>query len=350
MKHVAIDLGGRESQICVRSSDGQILEEDRRSTLGLQKYLAALEPAKVVLETCAEAFMVAEWARMAGHEVTVVPASLVRALGVGSRGIKNDVRDSRHLSEASCRMQRLPSVHVPCLRSRELKSLCTLRESLVTARTKLMNSARGWLRGQAVGRIKAGSADTFTRRLHSLWKEKTGGTLPAALLRQTTAIDVLTEQMLLAEKELQEFAKADPVCRRLLTVPGVGALVAVRYFCAVDDVTRFPSAHAVQSYLGLTPGEDASSDKKRLTGITKAGPARVRWVLQQAAWSAWRFRPNDPIVQWTERVAQRRGRRVAATALARKLAGIMFAIWRDGTSYRATRSPADSVVGTSVAA
>ena len=83
---------------------------------------------------------------MAGHEVTVVPASLVRALGVGSRGIKNDVRDSRHLSEASCRMQRLPSVHVPCLRSRELKSLCTLRESLVTARTKLMNSARGWLR------------------------------------------------------------------------------------------------------------------------------------------------------------------------------------------------------------
>jgi transposase len=343
MNHVAIDLGGRESQICLRSGDGRILQEERRSTLGLQKYLATLEPSKVVVETCAEAFMVAEWARSVGHDVTVVPASLVRALGVGSRGIKNDVRDARNLSEASCRMQRLPSVHIPRAASRELKSLCTLRESLVTSRTKLINSARGWLRGQAVGRVRPGSADSFTHRLRALWREKTAGDLPPALQRQVVSIDVLTEQMLAAEQELQEFAKGDAICRRLMTVPGVGPLVAVRFFSAIDDVSRFSSAHALQSYIGLTPGEDSSSDTKRSTGITKAGAPRVRWLLQQAAWVAWRFHKNDPIVHWTEGVAQRRGRKVAATALARKLAGIMFAVWRDGTTYRRTRIPLDSI-------
>jgi transposase len=134
-----------------------------------------------------------------------------------------------------------------------------------------------------------------------------------------------------------------------MTVPGVGAIIAVSYFCAIDDVTRFPGAHAVQSYLGLTPGENSSSDTKRTTGITKAGAPRVRWALQQAAWTAWRCRRADPMIKWTEQVAQRRGRKVAATALARKIAGILFAISRDGTAYswdsssRPAAAPAQAV-------
>jgi transposase len=337
MRHVAIDLGGRESQICVRSADGQVVAEDRRPTLGLRKYLASMEPARVVLETCAEAFTVAEWARTAGHDVVVVPAALVRALGVGARGLKSDVRDARNLSEASCRMQTLPHVHIPSRASRELKALCSLRDSLVSARTKLINCARGWLRGQGVGHLKPGNADRFTRRLHLLWQDKVGAPLPPAIQRQVCAIDALTVQMLAAESEMIEFAKQDPVCRRLSTVPGVGAVVAVSFYCAIDDVTRFPSAHALQNYLGLTPGEDSSSDKKRRTGITKAGAPRVRWMLQQAAWTAWRCRRSHPIIEWAQEVASRRGRKVAATALARKLAGILFAIWRDGTTYEPSR-------------
>jgi transposase len=333
MNHVAIDLGGRESQICVRTPDGQIVEERRSSTLGLRKYLIGLEPARVVLETCAEAFTVADWARAAGHQVAVVPAALVRALGVGARGLKSDVRDARNLADASCRMQALPQVHIPSRASRELKSLCSLRDSLVSARTKLINCARGWLRGQGLGNLKPGNADYFTRRLRVFWEEKSGTALPPALQRQTSAIDQLTIQMLAAEQEMTEFAKQDTVCRRLMSVPGVGALVAVSFYCAIDDVSRFPSAHALQNYLGLTPGEDSSSDKKRRTGITKAGAARVRWMLQQAAWTAWRCRRSHPMIEWTEAVASRRGRKVAATALARKLAGILFAIWRDGTTY-----------------
>jgi transposase len=79
MNHLAIDLGSRESQICVRNSEGQILEEERRPTTGLGKYLTGKEKSRVVLESCAEAFAVADEARRAGHEVVVVPSSLVRA-------------------------------------------------------------------------------------------------------------------------------------------------------------------------------------------------------------------------------------------------------------------------------
>src|SRR6202022_3580330 len=105
---------------------------------------------RVVLETCSEAFAIADAAREEGHEVRVVPATLVRSLGVGARGIKTDRRDARALSEVSCRIN-LPSVHVPSVESRERKALCGMRECLVEARTKLINSVRGWARGQLRG-------------------------------------------------------------------------------------------------------------------------------------------------------------------------------------------------------
>src|SRR4051812_44257513 len=107
MDHIAIDLGGRESQICVVSAEGEVILQERRPTGGLKKFLSERRQSRVVMETCAEAFGVADAAREAGHEVAVVPATLVRALGVGSRGLKTDARDARNLAEASCRMKRL---------------------------------------------------------------------------------------------------------------------------------------------------------------------------------------------------------------------------------------------------
>lgn len=130
MKHIAIDLGGRESQICVRSEGGEILEERRHATARLGNFLLEREPSTVILETSCEAFAVADLARRGGHDVRVVPATLVRALGVGKRGTKTDVLDARVLSEASCRLE-LPSVHVPSMRSREVKAACTSREQLL---------------------------------------------------------------------------------------------------------------------------------------------------------------------------------------------------------------------------
>src|SRR5919205_282736 len=168
MDHVAIDLGGRESQICVRRDDGTIVAEERWPTRSLKKYLGRLEKSRVIVETCAEAFAVADAAREMGHEAVVVPATLVRALGVGARGLKNDVRDARNLCEASCRMARLPSVHVPSQTSRDRKMACGMREALVASRTKLINTVRGWLRGQALGALQKGATVSFVRRVRRL--------------------------------------------------------------------------------------------------------------------------------------------------------------------------------------
>src|SRR5882762_9899961 len=131
MDHIAIDLGSRESQVCIRRADGEILEERRVGTRSLGKYLQGRPKSRVVLEACAEAFSVADAALATGHETVVVPASLAPSMGVGDRGIKTDTRDARNLSEASCRMSRLPSVHVPTQASRERKSICGVREALV---------------------------------------------------------------------------------------------------------------------------------------------------------------------------------------------------------------------------
>ena len=155
-----------------------------------------------------------------------------------------------------------------------------------------------------------------------------------------TSIELVTEQINEATKELEAIAKADPVCRRLMSVPGVGPVTATRFVAALDSHVRFASAHAVEAYLGLTPGEDSSSSRQRRTGLTKAGPPRVRWALVQASWSAWRTRPGDPMVRWAQQVALRRGRNIAIVALARKMAGILFAPWRDEATYDPHRGAA----------
>ncbi len=330
MQHIAIDLGSRESQICVRQPDGTIIEERTYRTARLGTFLRKQPQSRVILETCAEAFTTADAARDAGHEVRVVAATLVRSLGVGARGIKTDKRDARVLSEVSCRID-LPSVHVPSRLSRELKSLCGLRNTLVQSRTKLINSARGQLRTQ-VKRIRSGGVKSFTKRVRDKLTESPEG-MSGALERVLKAIDELTTQIDEATAELDKLATKNETCRRLMTAPGVGTISSLRFLAAIDDVGRFPTAHALESYLGLTPGEHSSSQKRRRTSITKAGAPDVRWTLGQACQNSLRMKPHDPLVRWAKQVAERRGKGRAVVAMTRKLAGILFAMWRDGTTY-----------------
>lgn len=330
MQHIAIDLGGRESQVCVRAEDGTILKEGKHPTAELEKLFRKEQKSRVILETSAEAFKVADAALKEGHEVRVVPATLAPALGVGARRTKTDKRDAQALSSASCKME-LPSVHVPSREARERRSLCTAREALVSSRTQLINSVRGYLRTQLV-RPAGGKTETFPRRVRKRLERHPEG-MPAMIERILLAIEALNEQIAGADEELEQIAEADPTCRRLMTVPGVGPVTAVRFVAAVDQIDRFESAHKVEAYLGLTPGEDSSSDRERRTGITKAGPPRLRWTLVQAAWSLWRTRPTDRNVVWAQEIAKRRSKRVAIVALARKLAGILFTMWRNGADY-----------------
>lgn len=330
MDHVAIDIGGRESQVCRRKSDGAIVEEKRVATLSLASYLGALQPSRVIVETCAEAFGIARSATAAGHQVRVVPATLAPSLGVGARGIKTDVRDARALSEASCRMD-LPSVHIPSVESRQRKSACGMREALVGSRTQLINTVRGWMRAEAE-RVKTGAPESFPERVRA-HLQRAGRPVPSYVERQLGMIDSLTAQIFEADAEVKTLATTDEVCRRLMTVPGVGPNNAVLFRAILDEQSRFESAASVGSYLGLTPSERSSSTKTRRSGITKAGSPRMRRLLVQAVWTARRCRPNDPMVRWSLDVEKRRGKAVAVVALARKLSSILYAIWRDGTTY-----------------
>lgn len=342
VEHVAIDLGGRESQICVRDEKGALLQEQRMPTDRLAAWLKGRPGSRVVIETCAEAFGVADAVLELGHEVRVVPATLVRSLGVGHRGVKNDRRDAQILSEVSARID-LPSVHIPSATSRQRKTLCAMREALVGCRTKLVNTVRGWLRAER-SRVHSGAVETFPARVREHFSagqraDQADG-LPSYVERQLRSIEQLTTEIREADRELSRMASADPICQRLMSTPGVGPVTALRYVAALDEQARFPSAHQVESYIGLTPGDDSSSERQRRTSITKAGAPKLRWALTQAAWSMRRCARNDPMVLWCLQVEKRRGKKVATVALARKLAGVLFALWRDGTTYDPRRAAA----------
>lgn len=336
MNHVAIDLGGKESQICIRQPDGAIVEERKVPTQKLTEVVATWSASRVVMETSAEAFRIADAAIAAGHQVRVVPGTLVRLLGVGERGVKTDQRDARQLSKASWQTD-VPSVHIPSKPARELKSICGARDVLVGTRTKLINNVRGWMRTR-LWKVRGGTTATFADRVRG-HAAVVGEPLPEHIERQLRMLAVVVEEVKAADKQLQTLAGEHAVCRRLMTVPGIGPVTALRFVAAIDDPTRFATAHRVQSYLGLTPGERSSSERERRTGITKAGPMELRRTLIQSAWVAMCLvRTSHPMIDWARRLAERRGRPVAAVALARKLAGILFAMWRDGTSYESKRS------------
>ena len=101
MNHVAIDLGSKESQVCIRQPDGTIVVEKKHPTRKLGELMQTWPTSRVVLETSSESFRVADLALAASHEVRVVPATLAKQLGVGERGVKTDLRDARKLSEVS---------------------------------------------------------------------------------------------------------------------------------------------------------------------------------------------------------------------------------------------------------
>ncbi len=191
----------------------------------------------------------------------------------------------------------------------------------------LINTVRGWLRAEAIALPK--SAKAFVHRV----REATQGALPAYVERQLQLVDTLSEQIGQTDEDLAKQAKAHPVCPRLMSVPGIGPITSLHFVAVIDDRTRFKTAHDVEAYLGLTPGEDSSSSRQRSTGITKAGSSPMRRCLVQAAWAARRARGKHPMVEWSLEVEKRRGKRIAIVAFARKLAGILFALWRDGTLY-----------------
>lgn len=227
-------------------------------------------------------------------------------------------------------------MHIPTESTRQLRSTVRSRELLVQTRTQLINHIKGWLRTQ-LWRLRSGSPETLPDRVRARAVEQSQA-LPSHLERILLSLEALNLQVTAATTEMKKLAKDSPTCRLLMTIPGIGPISAVTFVAAIGDISRFEHSHRLESYVGLTPGEISSSERERRTSITKAGPSSVRRTLIQAAWAVWRGYPNDPMARWAMNIAERRGRPIAIVALARKLAGLMYAIWRTETPYEASKA------------
>lgn len=331
MNYVGIDLHKTSSQVCILTEDGELIERriktDRES---FDKMFAGVPPARILVESSTESEWCARHLEALGHEVIVADPNFAPMYATRDRRIKTDKRDARALCEA-CRLGAYRPAHRTSDRQRAVRAHLTVREALIRTRSKYIVLIGALARREGC-RIKAGPSPSFARRV-----EAAG--LPAHAMAQIEPLLVmlkaLGEQIKAADKRLEEMARADEVVQRLCSVPGVGPVVATTFAATLDDASRFLGAKHVRSYLGLVPREYISGERQHRGRISKAGSVRARSLLVEAAWSLlrWKTERTKALHEWWARIAQRRGKSTAVVALARKLAGIMFAVWRDGTEF-----------------
>ena len=335
MEHIGIDVHKRESQICILTAEGEISERRIQSTRA--KFTALFKArarARVLLEATTESEWVAQTIERLGHEVIVADPNYAPMYPERRRRVKTDRRDARMLAEAA-RLGSYRPAHRVSAEQRQVRRQLRGRDLLVRSRGRTIALMRALVRSEGL-RVRSGDADQFGTYVRAL-------ELPAELqvaLRPLLALwRHLTEQLATADAQLAATAATNPVVQRLTTAPGVGPVIATAFVATLDEAGRFGGAHQVESYLGLVPSEDSSADRHRRGHITKAGNPRMRWLLVQAAWAALRSRRADAagLRAWAEQLAKRRGRRIAIVAVARRLAGILFAMWRDDTAFDAGR-------------
>jgi transposase len=146
-------------------------------------------------------------------------------------------------------------------------------------------------------------------------------------------IATTTTEIAALDQQLRQQAARDPIVPALQTVPGVGLIVAVTFRAHLDTLARFTHAGQVSAAIGLVPRENSSAERRQRGHITKAGPRELRSLLVQAAWACWRSKQSASLRGWVEQLAARRGRRIAVVALARRLSRILYALWRDQSTF-----------------
>ena len=142
------------------------------------------------------------------------------------------------------------------------------------------------------------------------------------------------------EKLVRRLAREDRVCRLLMTMPGVGHVIALTYTSAIDDPERFRRSKDVGPWVGLTPGRNQSGERDIVGAITKAGDAGLRTALYQAATVMLNHTGPNWLNAWALRLAKLRGKKRATIALARRIGVVLHRMWRDGTEFQFTREDA----------
>lgn len=340
MRTVALDLGSKITYCEVR--DAEVVERAVVSDLSsLGKLLGRnTRPARVAFEACREAWAVHDQLQAWGHTPLMLDTTRVRQLGVGQHRRKTDRLDAEAIARA-LEVGRIPLAHVLSPHRRELRLQLSVRRALVETRAQYITSIRSLIRARGGSRLPQWAPDNFAARFPTAELDEATRALATPLVE---ALEAITPRIKQVETKLEQLCAEEPVVQLLCTAPGVGPVVAAVFVSVVDEAKRFRRAHEVESYLGLVPSE-STSVTRRLGAITKHGNSYARSMLVQAAQCILQIRGDDPLKRWGESVAERRGKKVAIIAVARRLVGVLWAMWRHGTEYSASRAGNDTARG-----
>jgi transposase len=332
---IAVDLAKNVFQIAEADADWQVVGRRRFNRGQLLRYFGERQPCLVVMEACGTAHFWGRWLASLGFTVRLLPPQYVRAF---VRRNKTDRSDAEALLDAA-RSAKLSAVPVKSEQQQALLSLHRLRAAWLASRTARLNTVRGILREFGVN-IPQGA-----RRVTAAVEALLGATdspVPVLLhpLLQQACVEIRALQARIeqAEDDLQRFTSDMPLVALLRSIPGIGLLTSTAMVAAIGDVLRFPSGRHLASWLGLTPREHSSGERRHLGGISKRGDRYLRTLLIHGGRSllaaAKRRGGRDRLRQWGLEVERLRGHNRAAVAVANKLARICWALWRHGECYQ----------------
>ncbi|MEK1854270.1 MAG: IS110 family transposase [Phyllobacterium sp.] len=338
MKHYSgLDISVKETAICILDETGKICREVKAVSHPDDLIAVLKDPAWNFERIGLEAGPLSQWLyeglAKAGLPVTCIETRHTKAF-LKAQPNKTDRNDARGIAQMM-RVNLYRPVHVKTLASQKRRALLTARKLLQEKAIAIENDIRGLLRnfGLKVGLV---GAVKFEERIEELVEDRPGlGEIIQSLL---AARKLLREEFTKLHKKVLDLVRDDAICRLLMTIPGVGPVVALAYTATIDIPERFTHSKAVGPVLGLTPKLNESGESKRVGRISCCGDDMMRSLLYEAAqvlltlskkWS-W-------LKAWAMNIAKRRGRQKAIVALARRLAVIMHRMWCDGTEFYWTR-------------
>src|SRR5512145_1599499 len=331
--YAGLDVSLKETAICIVDEAGRIVWERMVPTgpVAIASHLAKHAPGleRVGLESGSTSAWL--WRELRGRGLPAVCLDSRHAHRVLTmKRNKNDRNDARGLA-ALVRMGWYREARVRSLDAQYIRSMLLSRQQLLQSRRAVENQMRGALKtlGVMTGPTKGRG---FMPRVIALRADNDWlGPILDPLIAARSAI---AKQLRMVSESVLAAAREDADVRRMMTVPGIGPMTALAFKAAIDDPKRFTSSTKVGPYLGLTPRQYQSGESEWIGGIGKTNDPLLRAYLYEAAGVLMtRVRRDCPLKEWAKRLAKRVGWKRASIAVARKLAVILHAIWRDGTEF-----------------
>lgn len=330
---VGLDVSLAKTAICVVSEHGKIVNEAQVASEPEVLVRWAREQEGNIAAIGLEAGPLSQWLHRglsgAGLDVVLMETRQVKG-ALKAMPIKTDRRDAEGIARL-LHLGWFRPVHCKSVSAQEVRAVLGARKALQQGMIALEMSLRGLLRnfGLKVGAISRGRYEHRIRELAEGNPMLEAATGPMLRARASLRLELAG-----LERHVRQLAQEDPVCRRLMSMPGVGAVVALTYRSAVDDPARFPSSKTVGPWVGMTPSRNQSGERDVSGGITKAGDVNLRRALCQAATVMMHRGRSTWLRTWAAQVARRRGAKRAMVALARRISVILHRMWVDDTDFR----------------